>query len=122
MVTALDSYLASKNIKSKRDLANAKDGALSIVNGTASKYFSMKVSVNDIGEAWVDYSVPSSGGSGSDTPAQQNATATVAIGQGIINQTGVDTTATVAVLGGIAMISLLGVGAFVATKSKRVAK
>ena len=64
----------------------------------------------------------SEGGSGDDVPAQENQTTTVAIGQGIINQTGVDTTATVAVIGGVALISLLGVGAFVASRSKKVAR
>lgn len=59
---------------------------------------------------------------GQDVPAQENTAVVVTIGQGIINQTGVDTTATVAVAGGIALVSLLGVVAFFVSRSKKVAR
>jgi len=121
-VDEMDSYLAGQGIDSKAKMKAALPGAVDIANKWGGKYFSIKVSVTDKGVASVTFTTPSPAPApGQDIPAQEN-TATVTVNNGIINQTGVDTTATVAVLGGVALISLIGAGAFVASKSKKVAR
>ena len=105
----------------KKDLQSHQQALLKIANVTTSNIsVSATLDANTgIGSAKIVVMAP-----GQDVPSQENATTTVtvAIGQGIINQTGVDTTATVAVIGGVALISLLGVGAFIASRSKKVAR
>ena len=123
IVTKLDNALAAKNPQTKDDLKAMRPELLNIVNSTSSNYFTISATLDantGVGTVTVTLKNQPSGG-GDDTP-QQQPSATVTVGQGIINQTGVDTTATVAVLGGVALISILGVGAFVVSKSKKVAR
>ena len=122
-VDEIDTYLAGLGIDSKAKMKAALPGAVDIANKWGGKYYSIKVSVTDKGVASVTFALPPAPepAPGQDIPAQEN-TATVTVNNGIINQTGVDTTATVAVLGGVALISLIGAGAFVASKSKKVAR
>ena len=103
----------------KKDLQSHQQALLKIANVTTSNIsVSATLDANTgIGSAKIVVMAP-----GQDVPAQENTAVVVTIGQGIINQTGVDTTATVAVIGGVALISLLGVGAFIASRSKKVAR
>ncbi len=105
VLTQVDALLASKNAKGN-DLRQSAPQVAALINTVAPKY-GMTVSVDtNTTIATVSF--------GGDVVAKA--------GTGIINQTGVNTTATVAVIGGIALISLLGVGAFVASRSKKVAR
>lgn len=120
----IDQWAAElKGASTKKELQAKRDVLVNIATGYNSNYFTVSASLDKkTGIGSVTVTLKPQGGSGDDVPAQENQTTTVAIGQGIINQTGVDTTATVAVIGGVALISLLGVGAFVASKSKKVAR
>ncbi len=123
IIDKLDAALAAKNPQTKKELKSMRGELVSIVNGTSSDYFTISAGINDKGIGYVTITPKTTpSGSGDNTPAQENTAATVTIGQGIINQTGVDTTATVAVLGGVALISLLGVGAFVVSRNKKIAR
>lgn len=124
VVSQLEAALAAKNPTTKKELQAMHDELVAIVNSTNSKYFTISATLDaNTGVGTVNITLtPQPAPSGDNTPAAENTTATVVIGQGIINQTGVDTTATVAVIGGIAFISLLGVGAFVVSRSKKVAR
>ena len=120
----IDQWAAElKGASTKKELQAKRDALVNIATGYNSNYFTVSASLDKkTGIGSITVTLKSQGGSGDDVPAQENQTTTVAIGQGIINQTGVDTTATVAVIGGVALISLLGVGAFVASRSKKVAR
>lgn len=122
----IDKWAAELNgASTKKELQAKRDALVKIATGFNSNYFTVSASLDNktgIGSVTITLKNQSSGNSGDNVPAQENQTTTVAIGQGIINQTGVDTTATVAVLGGVALISLLGVGAFVASRSKKIAR
>lgn len=125
VISQLDAALSAKNPQTKKDLQGMQSELIAIVNSTNSNYFTISATLDANGYGLLlDISLknqPSSGGS--DTPSQDSASVAITTtGQGIINQTGVDTTATVAVIGGIAFISLLGVGAFVVSRSKKVAR
>ena len=119
----IDQWAAELNgASTKKELQAKRDALVNIATGYNSNYFTVSASLDKkTGIGSITVTLKSQGGSGDDVPAQDQTT-TVAIGQGIINQTGVDTTATVAVIGGVALISLLGVGAFVASRSKKVAR
>lgn len=119
----IDQWAAELNgASTKKELQAKRDALVNIATGYNSNYFTVSASLDKkTGIGSITVTLKPQGGSGDDVPAQDQTT-TVAIGQGIINQTGVDTTATVAVIGGVALISLLGVGAFVASRSKKVAR
>ena len=127
LIDAWAAELAKTPNSTKKDLSAKRANLISITNNFKSDYFTISavdINVSKKGACTISVTPkPAGGNSGSDVPAQENATTTtITIGQGIINQTGVDTTATVAVLGGVALISLLGVGAFVVSRSKKVAR
>ena len=119
----IDQWAAELNgASTKKELQAKRDALVNIATGYNSNYFTVSASLDKkTGIGSITVTLKPQGGSGDDVPAQDQST-TVPIGQGIINQTGVDTTATVAVIGGVALISLLGVGAFVASRSKKVAR
>ena len=119
----IDQWAAElKGASTKQELQAKRDALVNIATGYNSNYFTVSASLDKkTGIGSITITMKGQGGGGEDVPAQDQTT-TVPIGQGIINQTGVDTTATVAVIGGVALISLLGVGAFVASRSKKVAR
>ncbi len=124
IIDAWAAELAKAPNSTKNDLKAKRMNLINIAKNYKSDHLSVTVAELDptTGEGTIDVILKYPSNGGDDVPAQENQTATITIGQGIINQTGVDTTATVAVLGGVALISLLGVGAFVVSRSKKVAR
>ena len=117
-----ETTLATAPNATKKDLQAKRTQLISDAVNFKSDYFTVTANLDDKGVGSVTITLkdqPSGGGSGD---SGSGSSATIPVGQGIINQTGVDTTATVAVFGGIALISLLGVGAFVASRNKKVAR
>ena len=116
-ITKVDEYLASKDIKTKADLKAQRTEIVNIINKTASKYYSINVSLDTSGIGTVTFTIPSNG---SNVPAQ---TETVTIGNNtVVKQTGVNNTATVLVLTNLAAVSMLGMGAAAFSTSKRFAR
>ena len=108
--------------KTKKELQSHQD-ALNKIANVKTDNVDVKCTVDLTGKGTVITLLPvTKPAPGQDVPAQENTAVVVTIGQGIINQTGVDTTATVAVAGGIALVSLLGVVAFFVSRSKKVAR
>ena len=129
IIDAWAAELAKTPNATKEDLQAKRQNLIDIATNYKSDYLTVTVAdlylgKGNAGKGYISVTLKTPGqGGGSDTPAQESQqTATIAIGQGIINQTGVDTTATVAVIGGVALISLLGVGAFIVSRSKKVAR
>ena len=123
IIDAWNAELQKTPNKTKEDLQAKNKALVDIAVNTKSDYFTVSASLNEkgVGSVTITMKDKPSGG-GSDSGSGDSSSTTIPVGQGIINQTGVDTTATVAVFGGIALISLLGVGAFVASRNKKVAR
>ena len=123
MIAVLDKIDAElSGAKTKQELQSHQD-ALNKIANVKTDNVEIKCTVDLYGKGTVITLVPvTKPAPGQDVPAQENTAVVVTIGQGIINQTGVDTTATVAVAGGIALVSLLGVVAFFVRKKKKVAR
>ena len=123
IINKIDSYLAGKKITDKKALLAERDTLVSMVKGsTITGYNIDAAALTDKGIGSITITPASSPSPSGGGDSSSDDSTTVVPGQGIINQTGVDTTATVAVFGGIALISLLGIGAFVASRNKKVAR